>query len=994
MVDFVELKIDWKKANSLDLKGRAEYFDNLAEKIAKASVNEDDKKQVLAGDQVCYIAAKYEELFLTCYKEFDVSRTLAKKVEGKTLEEQMDYFNTLAKKISKIEKVNPVSVPYGNRTCKIEAKYAGLFEASYREFAKCQRELKRLKQPTVTIDYKVANGLNNEKRADYFADLLKTITKVPLRDDAELVTIDRLSQKVNKNDIEVFKECFNEFMKSKKAFEKEYEELLKKADEEVKEKAEKIVEETKKVTKKKSYKQIMDANLEVLTKIVSKPKTGRCVRKYIGSAAYIISINDEKIFDQAKNNYLEAKMKYTREIRQMARQHEYEIDKKVVNKLDDEERKDYLENLLNNIINREIFMDTVEVNYNGQTYTINEVDKKTFKYCESTISGLKHMLAVHRKASKNIIFADNNWNNPNNFEVIDGDLEEQEEEKEPKKSFWQKVKDVKDKQKAKKEKVPKKEKVLKTPKAAMSVDLIDRLYQYRINELTSKPITHGTRILVGDMEYRVDHKYKNRLYKIMISYDKYKQKKAKYEAQSAAQKAFRGLVAAGALILGLVGVSYAKNTLDSAMKQVKNNTRAAIEQEAEYVLTDGSYSTRALAAMAMSEGKSYDEVIKDIVAPEGDDEIITETFELGSGTITEAIDEVVEETEETVGAITSGVEIAVAGVVSGENASVSGDSDGSASVSGGDAESLDAEKESQENEAIDDKTPNDGDINKNEAEASTDAEKRKNEHDNKLAIEDEEEEIEKEEEEEEETLTQAEDAAKGVSTGVDNGAAAAAEAGSELVSQTVKTAIDEAIYEQLEYVETYETIRDLVEDMDELPEETILNENINADKGNEEICYGYHLTTGNTIYDMPMWEALEVMYVGNEEDANTYQSALAVFSCIANRMEDGRFTYATDFHSIISAGNGGQFSVWNQTKASNFQLDQVPDYVLKAFYDCFYCGIRNVDTIEFRASSNKADGRFQVVAGDNNHFKLVQHVDRADVIVNEVTLAYKYSDDE
>ena len=95
-------------------------------------------------------------------------------------------------------------------------------------------------------------------------------------------------------------------------------------------------------------------------------------------------------------------------------------------------------------------------------------------------------------------------------------------------------------------------------------------------------------------------------------------------------------------------------------------------------------------------------------------------------------------------------------------------------------------------------------------------------------------------------------------------------------------------------------------------------------------------------------------------------------------MEDGRFTYANNFHDIISAGNGGQFSVWNQTKASNYQLDQVTDYVLQAYYDCFYGGIRNVDTIEFRSSGNKADGRFQVVPGDNNHFKLVQHVDRAD----------------
>ena len=200
--------------------------------------------------------------------------------------------------------------------------------------------------------------------------------------------------------------------------------------------------------------------------------------------------------------------------------------------------------------------------------------------------------------------------------------------------------------------------------------------------------------------------------------------------------------------------------------------------------------------------------------------------------------------------------------------------------------------------------------------------------------------------------------------------------------------IVEITQKELEYTEAYEAISEKVAQIEAIPEATILNADINADRGNEEICYGYHLTTGNTQYYMPLWEALEVMYVGNAEDANTYESTLAVFSCIANRMEDGRFTYADNFHDIISAGNGGQFSVWNQTKASNYQLDQVPDYVLQAFYDCFYGGIRNVDTIEFRSSANTADNRFQVVPGDNNHFKLAQHVDRADQPSTGYSLTY------
>ncbi|MDE6292984.1 MAG: hypothetical protein K2L98_04810, partial [Bacilli bacterium] len=157
--------------------------------------------------------------FKTCYNEFDVSRVLAAKVKGKSLEEKMEYFNSLAKKISRIPKTDAVKVPYGNKSCMIDRKYAGLFVASYREFAKARAELKWLSTPTVTIDYDKAKNLDPERKADYFASLLSKIAEVPLREDAEIVTIGRLSQKVNLNDIEVFKTVYNEFEKAKKEYE-------------------------------------------------------------------------------------------------------------------------------------------------------------------------------------------------------------------------------------------------------------------------------------------------------------------------------------------------------------------------------------------------------------------------------------------------------------------------------------------------------------------------------------------------------------------------------------------------------------------------------------------------------------------------------------------------------------------------------------------------------------------------------------------------------
>ncbi|MDE6142287.1 MAG: hypothetical protein K2G03_06755, partial [Bacilli bacterium] len=207
MVKNVELKIDWIKANSLDLEKRAEYFDNLAEQIAKASENAENCVSVMAGSQECFVLPEYEEMFKTCYNEFDVSRVLANKVKGKSLEEKMTYFNDLAKKIACIPKEEAVTVPYGKKTCTVDKKYAGLFTAAYREFTKAKLELKKLTTPTVKIDYDKARSLDPEQRADYFANLLSKIMEVPLRDDAEEVTIGRLRQKVNKNDVSIFTEC-------------------------------------------------------------------------------------------------------------------------------------------------------------------------------------------------------------------------------------------------------------------------------------------------------------------------------------------------------------------------------------------------------------------------------------------------------------------------------------------------------------------------------------------------------------------------------------------------------------------------------------------------------------------------------------------------------------------------------------------------------------------------------------------------------------------
>lgn len=991
MVNNVELKIDWVKADSLELSQRAEYFDNLAEQIAKASENESDKKKVMAGSQVCYISAKYEELFSTCYTEFDVARVLADKVKGKTLEEKMNYFNTLAKKIANIPKEKPVSVPYGNKKCMVDEKYAGLFVAAYREFSKAKKELKELSKPTVTIDYEKASKMSNEERADYFLSLIKIISEQPLKDDAEVITIGKVSQKVNKKDEEIFATCFKEFEKARALY-----------DEEAKVKIKEAKNAVKKALDNKTNKERMDYYLETLTDIVTANQKGHQVERYIGSKRYIINIGAVEEFDEAVAEYTKAKMLYVKEQEQLAKQKEYEVDKSYINKLSVEDRRNYLEELLNKIINRELFMKTVVVHRGKESYTINAIDKKTYTYCETSISGIKHMLAAEAKANKGIDISNMEWKNSETLEVI-GDDEEKTEEK----SSSDKKKKAK-KTWFKKKKVEGKSKKEKTSKSVASMNLLEKLYLHRIKRLTSKPIKHSTRILVADMEYVVDHKYKERLYRTMLSYAKYKGKiKEIDKKQTNGQKLYRGLLAAGALLFALVGTKLAKNIFT----YIVNSNESGIElmKDEELNSVRGGYQTYAMAAMA-EDNYSYDTLIKDIVDPQSSitpenpeytemvefvqdaQELIDNTGEGASSSESNELDSSNDSLENSEGAelgegagADEGAELGEGAGVDegtgvGEGAGVDegaelGDGTGvgegtgaSEGTGAGEGEGEEKDTEDKENDKVlEDNKKGENDLDKNNP-ATGDASK---------------EELEEEEEELEEEVKEEE--LEGVTLGAGNLEQQVANDGEGNESLLKE---GETIQEELQYTETYEAISAKVNEIGELPQETILNEDLNADKGNEEICSGYHLTTGNTTYDMPLWEALEVMYVGNAEDANTYQSCLAVFSCMANRMEDGRFTYADNFHDIISAGDGSQFSVWNQTKASNYQLDQVPDYVLQAYWDCFYGGIRNVDTIEFRSASNTADGRFQVVPGDNNHFKLVQHVDRADQKENEAVLSY------
>lgn len=817
MVTNVELKIDWKKANSLELSKRAEYFDNLAEKIAKASENASDIKRVMAGSQECYISEKYEELFSICYNEVDISRVLAKKIEGKTLEERMEYFNTLAKKIAKMPKENAVEVPYGKRYCMVDAKYAGLFVACYREFIKAKEQLKEQSKPTVTIDYDKVATLTAEKRADYYANLLSDISKAELRSDAELVTIDGVSQTVNKNDKDVFVQCYKGFKNAKREYEKEVENKLKK----------KILSAiNEKVNGIKDNKEKMDFYLNLLTAIVSKKEKKNCVARSIGSSSYMIDGADTDIFDMAVKGYGEAKYLYAKERHQMSVHHDNEVDKTKAKLVSIEEKT-------------KIDKDNIK-EFKVKSLLVNKKKFKSFVAGVAGIVGLIVVTAAGLKVTKNI-FTKNN--NPKNIALEAEALEESETFNNNQISHRS------------------------YEMAAMAEDsnisyntLMKDIVNPVQNDKPLEAILENQGVYIGD-ELQIPEALENTTENYSESED----------------------------------IIIYQNTEENSSDYLQDNTNLNNENEEKDI----------------DESDELDNSSKDEEKLDNDDKKLEE----------------IKDDEEKI-----------------EDEDSKLEHDGESDVEPGNE---------SEKEGIDDDSK-EKDENESYEEIGDGSEK---ENEDKF----------KEE--------------------IDNQPKNDSESETILVTGKDEEIIAEIDPSEFEFIDTYEVISERVNKIAELPEEKIIKEYLNADKGNEEICWGYHLTTGNTIYDMSLSQAAACMSVCQAEDNDTYSSAVAVFSGFANRLEDGRYGYANNFYDIIS--HEGQYSTWNETKAANYSIDQAPDYLVKAFYDVFYVGIRNVDTVEFRAAKYTADNRFQTVAGDNNHFKLAQHVDRADQPSQVVTLTMR-----
>lgn len=84
-----------------------------------------------------------------------------------------------------------------------------------------------------------------------------------------------------------------------------------------------------------------------------------------------------------------------------------------------------------------------------------------------------------------------------------------------------------------------------------------------------------------------------------------------------------------------------------------------------------------------------------------------------------------------------------------------------------------------------------------------------------------------------------------------------------------------------------------------------------------------------------------------QEDNSNYEGALAVVSCIMNRVDSGKWGGSTAI-AVVKAK--GQFSAYSSGAYKKYLNGKAPSYVQAAVKDCVYGGVRNHKYLSFQAS--------------------------------------------
>lgn len=232
----LNIKIDWEKANSLTTKERLEYFDNLAETIARVPVYE--PVMVLCGSNDPFIVNRTDqEMFRTCYDEArkaKIKLDLARKNKEEGIKPNLSFdikkYNALSCKerinycMQIINQINLAPVEgtgvrrqIGKSILSIDSIYAQSFDCACNGYVLAKRDY------ACEIDWdKVAQFKTPQERLNYFDKIAENISKLPTKDgETEKATCGAHIYTIKKGYKNTFETCYDEVKKAEKEIKEE-----------------------------------------------------------------------------------------------------------------------------------------------------------------------------------------------------------------------------------------------------------------------------------------------------------------------------------------------------------------------------------------------------------------------------------------------------------------------------------------------------------------------------------------------------------------------------------------------------------------------------------------------------------------------------------------------------------------------------------------------------------------------------------------------------
>ena len=1018
--------INWNKVNRLSLAEKVNYFDTLGTLIVDNTKNNPiNPVEIKIGNVTCQVNKADKEVFLTSLEEFKKAQKLLQEEQNEEIEdefaiEEKTFTISKIKKITakvpvtklksqifkiipklqnslditylKIKKVE-VSKTLNNLKNQVLATSTRLIKSGYKKFLTNLKASKYYialynkvaeKLPSsLEIDWIKVYYLNAEQKADYFMGLLQEIKNQP-QIMPKTVVVGDITDTINAYDEELFVTCCQEFQKAKQQY---LEELRKKPSFTVDWAAVKSLYIKDKI---EYFNKLIVAFIEIAKVAPKNPQ-----KVTFGKKTVLINALDVEEFIICCQEYSVLKRTNDDICQQMSTKQI--LDWNNLSQIPLEERISYFELILEDILSQKLTDETALVRYKRSNVVINERDRVRFERVYKAYTTAKLMLnAEHtmaeRKDSIDQFMAEDNYSVPTTFAER-----------------------------------------LKEAKQELCIDILEAICDKEIRPNCDCEIIHETGT------YCFDKKYQKLVDKILSIYTEIE----KGEKISLPHNKKPVVAFAAALAAFVVSMSSSFGNSMGQTGDIRTLRYLNINSYATTYSVDSDKEDVTSAVVNEVVGANNDVIAQEITAePSKNVEEVSEIapvehpsiITLAKTEITEiknhleeiateiatqaALDQTIDgDAKETV----VKEEFKVLDPKKEENTKVIEQEDSKEENPEQSTIELAMKEESKEEEITEGKTETQEEMSTEEdskeetqeeqtGEGTSEQESEEENPEQSTTELEEKEESKTEESSEEKTETEEskkqEESEKETETITE-------EKTTEGSSKTEDTKIEEESETQEETSEEEvteeKTNQDITKNLSNTDSEVIdkfnqLNlisptsqelEDLRASVDNNKILAGYHLTAGNTTYNPSKAEIKAMLYVvSHEAQSGSYESAVQVFSTILNRYENGRFQ--NSFYAIVSAPY--QFVVWNESAASNLQISQVRPEVISAFVDVVYRGIRNNDSLYFKAAytsdyTETGEKKYQIGDRGNKIHGVAAHVDRIDtpqiiLAKNDISLRY------